>query len=257
MRGGLATTSATTMPGARVSTSTSGIRASSGWKPIEVALMRTPVPCGTCRAGSQGRYRAAAGVRSSMRSASAWPRSGCPVDDRDAPRAGERRLDGDGASGTAGAEDHHVLPGGIGDGAQGGDEALPVRVLADQPAVADDDGVDRSDDGGRRRELVEQVEHGDLVGDGAVEADPAHGLGSADRAGQVLGGHLAVDVAHVQPGVGEGRLHDRDGRVLRRGRRERAGQPAQEGRSDMGSPVLVGTRAYPRTLHPGARECGP
>ena len=66
---------------------------------------------------------------------------------------------GDGAMRGSGDE--------VGDGAR---ETGRIGVVADQPVVADDDGIDGADQRGARRQFVEQIEHGFLVGKGDVDA---------------------------------------------------------------------------------------
>jgi hypothetical protein len=45
-----------------------------------------------------------------------------------------------------------------------------VGIVADQPVIADDDGIDGADPGCVRRQFVEQIEHGLLIGKGDVDA---------------------------------------------------------------------------------------
>ena len=150
------------------------------------------------------------------------------VDDRDLGRAGERKLDADRPRRTAGAEHHDPLAARIDHFRQRLQEPLAVGVLADEALAAADGAVDRAHDARRLAEPVEMLDHGDLVRDRAVEADPAHGAGPLHRVAELLRRHLAIDVAGVDAVMPIRGLDHGDGRILGGTLREGAGEHAQE-----------------------------
>ena len=93
---------------------------------------------------------------------------GGPVDDGDAQGAGQRGLDGYRSRSTASTEDDDMLASGIGHGTKGCDKSLSIGVLADQPSVADDDGVHGTDDRRGVGELIEVLQHLDELADSAA-----------------------------------------------------------------------------------------
>lgn len=156
------------------------------------------------------------------------PVQAASVDHRDVRRAGQGQFHRHRASCPARAEQQHALPLDLAHGAQRLHKPLAVGVLADQQAIAGHHGVDRADDLRRRREVVQVLDHRHLVRQRAVEAGPAHGAGAAHRVGQLLGRHLAVDVAPMQAVVPVGGFDHRHGRVLGGRLGEGAGQAGQE-----------------------------
>ena len=158
-------------------------------------------------------------------------------------RARERRLDGDRARGPTRPEDDDVESGGVDDGAQRLDEALPVGVVPDEVAVVRDDGVDGADDLGGLGEQVEVVDDRDLVRQRAVEARPAHRPGPRDGVAERPGGDLAVEVARVEAVVAVRGLDHDDGRVARGRGGEGAGVDAEEGRPGHRAARSVRSRA--------------
>ena len=128
-------------------------------------------------------------------------------------RAGECGLDRDCPCCSPGAEHDECLARGVDDRTQRRQEALAVGVLPDESVAVADDAVDRADDRCGFTEPVEVLDHGHLVGDRAVEADPAHRPRATDRVAEGGGGDVAVDVARGESVLLVGRLDHRHGRV--------------------------------------------
>ncbi len=100
-------------------------------------------------------------------------------------------------------------------------KAGAVGVVPDQPSVADDDGVDRADGARLRRHLVEQRDHGFLVGEGDVDAGEAKAPDAIEQRAQ--GGRIGVcDLDQLIMAANAQRI----GRLFMHGRRRRAAQSA-------------------------------
>ena len=98
--------------------------------------------------------------------------------------------------------------------AEGIDGGRHVRVVADEPAVAVNDGVDGVGLPGRGRDLVEQGYHLALVRHRHVGAARVIGPQARDDTGHVDGGHVCQHVAVRQPErLERGAHHGRRGRV--------------------------------------------
>ena len=74
------------------------------------------------------------------------------------------RLDSDGACGSTGTEQQHATAGGVGTCEHGLHETATIGVLADEVPISIHHGVDGTDDGRGRRELIQMRENCDLVG---------------------------------------------------------------------------------------------
>src|ERR1019366_459702 len=89
--------------------------------------------------------------------------------------------------------------------------------MADQPAVPDDDEIDRTDRRGIRRYLVEQIEHGFLVGKGDVDAGEAEPPDALEQDLQLVasgaGDFDELIVAVQAKRLGRPFVHGRRGRV--------------------------------------------
>jgi hypothetical protein len=72
------------------------------------------------------------------------------------------------------------------------------------------------------------LDHRDLVGERAVEADPAHRPRAPDRVAERLRRDLAVQIPGVEPVVAVGGLDHRHGGILGGRQRERPGERADE-----------------------------
>lgn len=101
----------------------------------------------------------------------------------------------DGGAGAARAELHHALQRHVGQAAgEGGGEAGDVRVVADGPAVLEDDGVDRAERLGLRIERVQVLDDVPLARVGDVEPVESEQPGRAQQLAHALGRY----VDHVQ-----------------------------------------------------------
>ena len=110
--------------------------------------------------------------------------------------------------GSAGAQLHDAIQPCIGQAApEALGEAGAVGVMADEPAVADDDGIHRVQGARVGRELIEQRDDFLLAGIGDVESGEAASLCIRQQPGQRLDAHaelVQVDelVAEVQALLG-------------------------------------------------------
>jgi hypothetical protein len=143
-------------------------------------------------------------------------------------RTGQREFHRHGARRAPGAEQQHAQAFDGADRAQSLHKTLAVGVLADQQIPLQHHGVDRADDLRRWRQAVEVLDHRHLVRQRAVEPRPAHGAGAAHRVGQLLGRHLAVDVAPFHAVVPVSGLDHGDRRVLGGGLGEGTGERVEE-----------------------------
>src|SRR5208337_1785350 len=110
------------------------------------------------------------------------------VDDGQAVDTGEGQLDADGSGSAACAEHHDILALGDDSGAFKSDhKALAVRILAGQDSFVVDDGVDRADQFGAGRQLVDVFQRFDLVRDSAVDASEFHGFQAEDGISELVG----------------------------------------------------------------------
>ena len=140
--------------------------------------------------------------------------------------AGQR--EGDGLADAAGADHgHRVL-------LRAGDEILRcsgeagrIGVVAGQPAAAHHDGVHRADGAGAGREVVEQIDHGFLVGEGDIDAgkaELAHAIEDAAQLVAIRAGDLDELIVAARPHrLGCALMHRR-----RRRMRDRCAEQAGE-----------------------------
>ena len=136
------------------------------------------------------------------------------IDHQNVGGSGEGEFGDDGTGGTPGAEDQCADAVRVDTGIhlQSAQEALAVRVLADQAIPFPADGVDRSDQSRVVGDFVQIFQDGDLMRNGQVSAGDAERAQTDQGIAQFRRGHLNGEVAPVEAEGAEGRfLHDARG----------------------------------------------
>ncbi len=126
---------------------------------------------------------------------------------------GQRELDGDRPRRTPRAEHNDPLSGRIGHGAERFEKPAAVGVVADQPPAVVLDAVDRLDQTGRVRQLVQVLDHRHLVRHRDVATLKTHGTSTANRVAQPLGRDFQREISPVEAGRRERSFHDELRRV--------------------------------------------
>ena len=171
--------------------------------PIDVALISTSISAGSEKSPCQATYRAGTCACCDTSDASCSPRPASRLTISISAAPGERQFDGDGPSGSAGAENREPPAGRIDAAAQALQKAFAVGVVAEQPIILPPPAVDGSHQPGRFRQFVEQRQHGHFMRHREIAAAKAHRPHPAHRVGQILGRDFQRQISPIEADAGK------------------------------------------------------